>query len=61
MLSSIKNEEDKMREGGGARRPSKRQHKKGRLTARRAHCAPAGSAILGEFFEQGVYAAFRNV
>jgi acetyl-CoA carboxylase carboxyltransferase component len=55
LLSSIKNEELKVREGGGAR-AVEAQHKKGRLTARER------VALLldphTELFEQGVFAAY---
>jgi acetyl-CoA carboxylase carboxyltransferase component len=55
LLSSIKSEELKVREGGGAR-AVEAQHKKGRLTARER------VALLldphTELFEQGVFAAY---
>jgi 3-methylcrotonyl-CoA carboxylase beta subunit len=55
LVSSIKNEELKLREGGGAR-TIEAQHKKGRLTARER------VALLldpnTELFEQGLFAAY---
>jgi 3-methylcrotonyl-CoA carboxylase beta subunit len=55
-LTAIKNEEEKLREGGGAKAIDA-QHKKGRLTAREriAKLVDPGS----HFFELGLYAAFE--
>jgi 3-methylcrotonyl-CoA carboxylase beta subunit len=55
LMSEIKNQEDTIREGGGARSVDA-QHKKGRLTAReRIHkLIDAGS----DFFELGIFAAY---
>jgi 3-methylcrotonyl-CoA carboxylase beta subunit len=54
LLTEIKNEEEQIRQGGGAQ-AVERQHKKGRLTAREriAKLIDPGSA----FFELGLYAA----
>jgi 3-methylcrotonyl-CoA carboxylase beta subunit len=56
LLTQIKNEEQKIREGGGAK-AIESQHKKGRLTAREriAKLIDKGSA----FFELALYAAFE--
>src|SRR3984885_6748548 len=55
-LTEIKNEEEKIRQGGGAKAIDA-QHKKGRLTAREriAKVIDPGS----EFFELGLYAAYE--
>jgi 3-methylcrotonyl-CoA carboxylase beta subunit len=55
LLTEIKNEEEKFRQGGGAK-AVEAQHKKGRLTAREriAKLIDAKS----EFFELGLYAAY---
>ena len=55
LLTAIKNEEEKIRQGGGAK-AIEAQHKKGRLTARErvAKLIDAQS----EFFELGLYAAY---
>jgi acetyl-CoA carboxylase carboxyltransferase component len=55
-LTSLKNEEEKLRQGGGAK-AIEAQHKKGRLTAREriAKLIDPGS----HFFELGLYAAFE--
>ncbi|MBV9625617.1 MAG: acyl-CoA carboxylase subunit beta [Acidobacteria bacterium] len=55
LVSAIRNEEEQIREGGGARAIDS-QHGKGRLTARERiqHLVDAGS-----FFELGTYAAYR--
>src|SRR6202050_399836 len=55
-LTEIKNEEEKIRQGGGAK-PIESQHKKGRLTAREriAKLIDPGS----HFFELAVYAAYE--
>jgi 3-methylcrotonyl-CoA carboxylase beta subunit len=54
LVSRVRNEEEKIREGGGAK-AIESQHAKGRLTAReRIHLL----ADLGSFFELGSYAAF---
>ncbi len=55
LLTAIKNEEEKIRQGGGAK-AIEAQHKKGRLTAREriAKLIDPGS----EFFELGLYAAY---
>jgi acetyl-CoA carboxylase carboxyltransferase component len=54
LLTKIKNEEEKIRQGGGAK-AIESQHKKGRLTAREriAKLIDPGS----QFFELGIYAA----
>jgi acetyl-CoA carboxylase carboxyltransferase component len=56
LLTEIKNEEEKIREGGGAR-AIESQHKKGRLTAREriARLLDPGTP----FFELGIYAAYE--
>jgi len=56
LLAEIKHEEQKIREGGGAKAVES-QHKKGRLTAREriAKLMDPGSA----FFELGLYAAYE--
>ncbi len=56
LLTEIKNEEEKIRQGGGAK-AIEAQHKKGRLTAREriAKLIDPGS----EFFELGLYAAYE--
>src|SRR3981189_2552472 len=56
LLTKIKNEEEQMRQGGGAKAIAS-QHKKGRLTAREriAKLIDPGS----HFFELGIYAAFE--
>ena len=55
-LTEIKNEEEKIRQGGGAK-AIESQHKKGRLTAREriAKLIDSGS----HFFELGLYAAYE--
>src|SRR5882724_5961389 len=54
LVSQVRNEEEKIREGGGAK-ATDNQHAKGRLTAReRIHLL----ADRGTFFELGVYAAY---
>jgi 3-methylcrotonyl-CoA carboxylase beta subunit len=56
LLTEIKNEEEQIRQGGGAK-AIEAQHKKGRLTAREriAKLIDPGS----HFFELGIYAAFE--
>ena len=56
LLTEIKNEEEQIRQGGGAKAVES-QHKKGRLTAREriAKLIDPGS----QFFELGIYAAFE--
>jgi len=56
LLTKIKNEEEQIRQGGGAKAVES-QHKKGRLTAREriAKLIDTGS----QFFELGIYAAFE--
>jgi acetyl-CoA carboxylase carboxyltransferase component len=56
LLTSIKNEEEQIRQGGGEK-AMEAQHKKGRLTARErvAKLIDPGS----HFFELGIYAAFE--
>jgi len=56
VLTQIKNEEEQIRQGGGAK-AIESQHKKGRLTAREriAKLIDPGS----QFFELGIYAAFE--
>lgn len=56
LLTEIKNEEERIRQGGGAK-AIESQHKKGRLTAREriAKLIDPGS----HFFELGIYAAFE--
>src|SRR5262249_6816443 len=55
MVSQIRNEEEKIREGGGAK-AIENQHNKKRLTARERINLLADP---GTFFELGAYAAFR--
>ena len=57
-LTEIKNEEEKIRAGGGAK-AIESQHKKGRLTARERIAKLVDPP--GHFFELGLYAALRNV
>jgi acetyl-CoA carboxylase carboxyltransferase component len=56
LLTEIKNEEEQIRQGGGAKAVDS-QHKKGRLTAREriAKLIDPGS----QFFELGIYAAYE--
>ncbi len=56
LLTEIKNEEEQIRQGGGAK-AIESQHKKGRLTAREriAKLVDPGT----QFFELGIYAAFE--
>jgi len=56
LLTRIKNEEEQIRQGGGAK-AIESQHKKGRLTAREriAKLIDPGS----QFFELGIYAASK--
>ncbi|HEX7696303.1 MAG TPA: acyl-CoA carboxylase subunit beta [Candidatus Acidoferrum sp.] len=56
LLTKVKNEEERIRQGGGAK-AIESQHKKGRLTAREriAKLIDPGS----QFFELGIYAAFE--
>src|SRR6266704_1391145 len=56
LLTEIKNEEERIRQGGGAK-AIESQHKKGRLTAREriAKLVDPGT----QFFELGIYAAFE--
>src|SRR6266403_1144100 len=56
LLTKVKNEEEQIRQGGGAK-AIESQHKKGRLTAREriAKLIDPGS----QFFELGIYAAFE--
>ena len=56
LLTEIKNEEEEILQGGGAK-AIESQHKKGRLTAREriAKLVDPGS----QFFELGIYAAFE--
>ena len=56
LLTKIKNEEEQIRQGGGAKAVES-QHKKGRLTAREriAKLLDPGS----QFFELGIYAAYE--
>ena len=56
LLTKIKNEEETIRQGGGAK-AIESQHKKGRLTAREriAKLIDPGS----QFFELGIYAAYE--
>ncbi len=57
LVSQVRNEEEKIREGGGAK-AIESQHGKGRLTAReRIHLL----VDPGTFFELGAYAALRHV
>src|SRR5579862_6182221 len=55
-LTEIKNEEEKIREGGGAK-AIESQHKKGRMTARERIAALVDPQT--EFFELGLYAAYQ--
>jgi 3-methylcrotonyl-CoA carboxylase beta subunit len=55
LVSAIRNEEEKIREGGGAK-AIESQHNKGRLTARERIQKLVDP---GSFFELGAYAAFR--
>src|SRR5256886_6033934 len=54
LVAQVRNEEEKMREGGGAK-AIESQHAKGRLTARERINLLADP---GTFFELGIYAAF---
>jgi 3-methylcrotonyl-CoA carboxylase beta subunit len=54
LVSQIRNEEEKIREGGGPK-AIERQHAQGRLTARERISLLADA---GTFFELGIYAAF---
>src|SRR5258706_14725236 len=56
LVTQIKNEEEQIRQGGGAK-AIESQHKKGRLTAREriAKLIDAGSS----FFELGIFAAYE--
>jgi 3-methylcrotonyl-CoA carboxylase beta subunit len=56
LLTQIKNEEQKIREGGGAK-AIEAQHKKGRLTARERMAKLIDPA--SPFFELGLYAAYE--
>ena len=56
LASSIKNEEAKLHEGGGAR-AIESQHKKGRR--QRANASPCSSIPARSFFELGLYAAWE--
>jgi acetyl-CoA carboxylase carboxyltransferase component len=55
LLTAIKNEEEKIRQGGGAK-AIEVQHKKGRLTARERIARLVDTE--SEFFELGLYAAY---
>src|SRR5438094_1578793 len=55
LVSAIRNEEEKIREGGGAK-GIESQHNKGRLTARERIQKLVDP---GSFFELGAYAAYR--
>src|SRR5215472_13216949 len=55
LVSAVRNEEEQIREGGGARAIDS-QHSKGRLTARERIQLLADP---GSFFELGIYAAYR--
>src|SRR6202142_3857706 len=55
LLTQIKNEEEKIRQGGGAK-AIEAQHKKGRLTARERIAKLIDPE--SEFFELGLYAAY---
>src|SRR6476620_8086370 len=55
MVSAVRNEEEQIREGGGAK-AIESQHNKGRLTARERIQKLVDP---GSFFELGAYAAFR--
>ena len=54
LLTEIKNQEEQIRQGGGAK-AAESQHRKGRLTARERIAKLAG----GAFFELGLYAAWE--
>ena len=56
LLTKIKNEEEQIRQGGGAK-AIESQHKKGRLTARERVAKLIDPA--SQFFELGIYAAFE--
>ena len=56
LLTEIKNEEEQIRQGGGAK-AIESQHKKGRLTARERIAKLIDSGT--QFFELGIYAAFE--
>jgi 3-methylcrotonyl-CoA carboxylase beta subunit len=56
LLTEIKNEEEQIREGGGAK-AIEAQHKKNRLTARERIAALIDSGT--HFFELGIYAAYE--
>jgi 3-methylcrotonyl-CoA carboxylase beta subunit len=56
LLTEIKNEEEEIRQGGGAK-AIESQHKKGRLTARERIAKLIDPA--SQFFELGIYAAFE--
>ena len=56
LLTEIKNEEEKIREGGGAK-AIEAQHKKNRLTARERIAALIDPGT--HFFELGIYAAYQ--
>ncbi len=55
-LTEIKNEEERIRQGGGAK-AIESQHKKGRLTARERIAKLIDPKT--EFFELGLYAAYE--
>jgi acetyl-CoA carboxylase carboxyltransferase component len=55
LVSSVRNEEERIREGGGAK-AIESQHKKGRKTARERIQMLVDP---GSFYELGIYAAFR--
>src|SRR5690348_7729317 len=55
LVSAVRNEEEQIREGGGAK-AIESQHSKGRLTARERIQRLTDS---GTFFELGIYAAYR--
>jgi 3-methylcrotonyl-CoA carboxylase beta subunit len=55
LVSAVRNEEEQIREGGGAK-AIESQHSKGRLTARERIQKLADT---GSFFELGIYAAYR--
>ncbi len=56
LLTEIKNEEEQIRQGGGAK-AIESQHKKGRLTARERIAKLVDPS--SQFFELGIYAAFE--
>src|SRR5438309_8138483 len=56
LLTEIKNEEEQIRQGGGAK-AMESQHQKGRLTARERITKLIDSG--SQFFELGIYAAFE--